>query len=111
VIADRTNEHLGRTDKGIVMFRRLLARAIRDVQAGGTPALPRLYPNGYVPTYAHETSVEVEPSSPIGDEASLVAFGREAARVVIETDSILDNAERTAEAKRRFQLPIPELAR
>jgi nitrite reductase/ring-hydroxylating ferredoxin subunit len=111
VIADRTNEHLGRTDKGIVMFRRLLARAIREVQGGSTPTLPRLYPDGYVPTYAHETSVEVEPSSPIGDEASLVAFGREAARVVIETDAIRDNTERTAEVKRRFQLPVADLVR
>jgi len=111
VIADRANEHLGRTDRGIVMFRRLLARAMREIQGGGTPTLPRLYPNGHVPTYTHETSVEVEPSSPIGDDASLIAFGREAARVVLETDSIHDNAERTAEAKRRFRLPVAEFAR
>jgi hypothetical protein len=107
VIADRSNEHLGRTDRGIVMFRRLLARALREQQAGGTPALPRVYPHGNVPTYTHEISVTVDQDAAIGDDASLLAFGREAARVVIETDG-LPHAEREAEAARRFQMPAPE---
>ena len=40
-IQDRTREHLGSTDKGIAMFRRMLVQAIDDVQAGlALPARP-----------------------------------------------------------------------
>ena len=36
-ITDRTKEHLGHADKGIVMFRRLLREQIQIVQKGGEP--------------------------------------------------------------------------
>ena len=36
-ITDRTKEHLGHADKGIVMFRRLLREQIEIVQKGGEP--------------------------------------------------------------------------
>lgn len=38
-IQDRTREHLGQTDKGIVMFRRLLVDAIERNQKGETPLM------------------------------------------------------------------------
>jgi phthalate 4,5-dioxygenase oxygenase subunit len=39
-IQDRTREHLGSTDKGIIAYRRLLVRAIESTQAGeGAPML------------------------------------------------------------------------
>jgi predicted Zn-dependent protease with MMP-like domain len=37
VIADRTKENLGSTDKGIVLYRRLLMDAIRKNEAGEQP--------------------------------------------------------------------------
>jgi 5,5'-dehydrodivanillate O-demethylase oxygenase subunit len=36
-ITDRTQEHLGAADRGIVMFRRLLREQIDIVQKGGEP--------------------------------------------------------------------------
>ena len=36
-IADRSEEHLGSTDRAIVMMRRLLLEATRTVEAGGSP--------------------------------------------------------------------------
>jgi 5,5'-dehydrodivanillate O-demethylase len=36
-IADRTGEHLGRSDKGIIMFREMLEKNIRTVEDGGEP--------------------------------------------------------------------------
>jgi 5,5'-dehydrodivanillate O-demethylase len=36
-ITDRTQEHLGAADRGIVMFRRLLREQIEIVQKGGDP--------------------------------------------------------------------------
>ena len=38
-IQDRTREHLGASDKAIAAYRRLLLRAIRDVDEGRTPLL------------------------------------------------------------------------
>lgn len=36
-IADRTREHLGRSDKGIIVFRQMLEENIRIVEDGGDP--------------------------------------------------------------------------
>src|SRR5690606_25415882 len=36
-IADRTGENLGRSDRGIIMFRRMLEENIRIVEDGGEP--------------------------------------------------------------------------
>ncbi len=38
-IQDRTNEHLGQSDKAIVAYRRLLRQAIDDVRGGGRPLM------------------------------------------------------------------------
>ena len=38
-IADRTREHLGTTDKGIIAYRRQLSQAIDTVEAGGNPPM------------------------------------------------------------------------
>ena len=43
-ICDRSQEHLGPADKGIIQMRRLLREAIKTVRAGGTPA-------GVAPSY------------------------------------------------------------
>ena len=38
-IADRTQEHLGRSDKGITAYRRLLRMAIDEAEKGGKPLM------------------------------------------------------------------------
>jgi hypothetical protein len=38
-IQDRTNEHLGTSDKAIVQYRRLLRQEIEKVTAGGKPLM------------------------------------------------------------------------
>ncbi len=38
-IQDRTNEHLGQSDKGISAYRRILRRAIDEAGSGGTPLM------------------------------------------------------------------------
>jgi phthalate 4,5-dioxygenase oxygenase subunit len=43
-ICDRSQEHLGPADKGIIQMRRLLREAINTLRAGGTPA-------GIAPSY------------------------------------------------------------
>jgi hypothetical protein len=38
-IQDRTNEHLGKSDKAITAYRRQLVKAIKDVEAGARPIM------------------------------------------------------------------------
>ncbi len=87
-MANHKNEHLGTTDRGIVMFRRMLGRAIEAVRIGETPALPRLYPDGYVRTYNHDLVFRLPSQSNISDLASLELFGRRAAQIVVDTDDL-----------------------
>jgi 5,5'-dehydrodivanillate O-demethylase len=44
VIADRSHEHLAATDRGIVMFRRMLQAQIELVEAGGDPTVAVVRP-------------------------------------------------------------------
>jgi phthalate 4,5-dioxygenase oxygenase subunit len=64
VIADRTKENLGTTDKGIVLYRRLLVDAIRKNEAGelsvetsasGPPAIDGIGPTASIEQYWKES--------------------------------------------------------
>jgi hypothetical protein len=64
VIADRTRENLGTTDKGIVLYRRLLVDAIRKNEAGelsvetnasGPPAIDGIGPTASIEQYWKES--------------------------------------------------------
>ena len=101
-IANRKNEHLGTTDRGVVMFRRLLAKAINDTRENKTPELPRLYASGEVRTYAHETVLRLPRGESLSDPSALEDFGRRAAQVFVETDHLLP-AEREREAEVRIR--------
>ena len=87
-IQNRKAEHLGTTDRGVVMFRRMLARGIKAVEAGEPLALPRRYAQNPVPTYCHDLVMRLPSQSNIADLASIGAFGRRAAQIVIETDDL-----------------------
>jgi len=50
-IQDRTREHLGKTDVGIIKYRRMLRNAIESVKNGSTENLPML--NGVDPEKIH----------------------------------------------------------
>ena len=44
-ISDRAKEHLGESDRGIIMFRKLLREQIQAVQSGGDPIGVNMDPN------------------------------------------------------------------
>ena len=98
-IANRKAEHLGTSDRGVALVRRMLANAIGAVRDGNVPALPRLYPGDTpVRTYAHETVLRVPVAGALSDRQSLADFGRRAANVFIEMDDV--PAERRDEIAR-----------
>lgn len=103
-IANRQAEHLGVTDRGIVMFRRLLARGIKEVEEGKPPSLPRASADGMVRSYCHAFVMHVPENSDLngGDTKAQAAFGRRAAQIVIQTDRLPPQA-REAEARQRIR--------
>jgi nitrite reductase/ring-hydroxylating ferredoxin subunit len=88
-IVNRKSEHLGTTDRGVVMIRRMLASAIHTTREGNVPAIPRL-PAGEasVRTYAHETVLRLPAADSLSDRKVLADFGRLAAKVFIDMDDI-----------------------
>ena len=88
-VANRGAEHLGTTDRGVVLFRRMLANAIKATADAKTPVLPRTYPEGTpVRTYAHETVLRLPSPDALGDRQSLAEFGRRAAQVFVDIDDV-----------------------
>lgn len=88
-IAIHANEHLGRTDRGIAMLRRMIRRGIEEVQAGEPITLPQRYPDdAVVPTYNIELVYTV-PGGPDEDPRALTArFGQRVADIVIGSREI-----------------------
>jgi hypothetical protein len=76
-VAVHALEHLGATDRGVIMFRQQLRRGIRAVQAGqAPPELPRTA-GAVIPTYCNDTVVHVPPApSPEEDRQLMRATGR-----------------------------------
>ncbi|MGH7035404.1 MAG: Rieske 2Fe-2S domain-containing protein [Stellaceae bacterium] len=107
VVANRANEHLGSTDRGIVLLRRMLRKAIAAAQEGTVPATPRLAGNGPTPTYTHAAVMRLPSETALGDFEALERFGREAAQIVIETDRFTPK-EREAVAEDRIRRLLAE---
>jgi hypothetical protein len=99
-VANRKAEHLGSTDRGVVLSRRTTASAIAAVQEGRTPAVPRLYKNARVRTYAHETVVRMPSPGALSDPKALADFGRRAALAYVETDHLEPKARELEVARR-----------
>src|SRR5262252_8555445 len=65
-------EHLGVTDRGVIMFRQQLRRGIRAVQAG--QSLDGLYREAgkIIPTYCNDTIVRVPPAPTADEDQQLI---------------------------------------
>ena len=87
-VANRKAEHLGTSDRGVAMLRRMLAQAIRAQP--GQPAA------GVVRTYAHSVVIRCP------ENVDLAQFGRQVAGAFIETAS-LPPLEREKAAEERIR--------
>ena len=69
-------EHLGATDRGVIIFRQQIRRGIRAVQAGEDPqGVSR--DGGVVPTYCNDTVVRVPAAATLEEDCALMrATGR-----------------------------------
>ena len=81
-IADRTGEHLGRSDKGIIQFRQMLEDNIRIVEDGGDPMCTFRDPaeNVYIPFMTEQSQyVDVSKRQGAATMYSPILDAREAA--------------------------------
>lgn len=75
-IAVHALEHLGATDRGIIMFRRQVQRSIRAVQDGRDPEGLCRAAGEIIPTYSNDTIVRVPPAAtPEADKALMRQTG------------------------------------
>jgi len=80
-IAIHALEHLGASDRGVIMFRRLLREQIRLVGKGKTPRNAEKEANGPIPTYLRNTGIVTPPAATPQADRKL---WRELARKVAE---------------------------
>ena len=71
-IARHAHEHLGATDRGVTMMRRMIRRGIRAVAQGEDPVGNTRPLNGAIATYGNDTVVRVDPAASPEDDATLL---------------------------------------
>jgi phenylpropionate dioxygenase-like ring-hydroxylating dioxygenase large terminal subunit len=80
-IARHAAEHLGTTDRGVAMLRRMLRKGIREVQNGQDPAFLCREEGKLLLTYANDTVVRIPHA---GDAEADKALLRDTGRKVVE---------------------------
>ena len=85
-IANHNLEHLTMCDRGVMLLRRLLRKDMTSVMEGGQPTQsPLRLPNGMIPTYCHDTVIDVPTNGAVDDE-QLKMIGKEITDIVINGD-------------------------
>ena len=83
-------EHLGATDRGIIMFRQRLRQGIRAVKAGKTPDGPCRDVGAITATYCNDTVVRVPPGPTADEDRQLMrATARKLAESYLERPPLL----------------------
>ena len=97
-------EHLTRCDRGVAMLRQLLRRELQRVARGEEPTVSTLRAGGLVPTYAHDTVVNVPPAPDGADSERVREVGRAITDIVVngEHHTEPDRAERIRERIRAY---------
>ena len=80
-IARHSHEHLGATDRGVTMMRRMIRNGIREVGQGREPSGGSRSLNGPIATYGNDTVVQADPAPSPQQDAALL---RQIARGVAE---------------------------
>jgi len=109
-IAIHAAEHLGTTDRGVAMLRRLVRRGIRAVAAGQEPHCVRGGVGRVIPTYCNDSVVRAPQRAGRGDAILLRDIGRAVARIVIDEDHGTGGERLTRVASRIATLSEPPIA-
>ncbi len=91
-IAIHDLEHLGATDRGVIMFRQQLRRGIHAIQAGQTPDGLCRDAGKLIPTYCNDTVVRVPPAPTAEEDQQLMrATGRKLAESYLAHPPLLND--------------------
>jgi nitrite reductase/ring-hydroxylating ferredoxin subunit len=85
-VAIHALEHLGTTDRGVSMLRRLIRAGQRAVAAGQEPQCVRGAPGSVISTYCQDSVVRVPVRPDLDDEIVLRDIGRAIARITVDED-------------------------
>lgn len=91
-IAVHALEHLGTTDVGLAMYRRMLRRVLRG-EIPITAQQPRT-DGRPIHTYTHDTVLRIKPPAGGDTAESLRAFGREVLAAILDGDNVPDHERR-----------------
>jgi hypothetical protein len=83
-IARHGMEHLGSTDRGIIMMRNLIRRSIRELQSGGAVEQPMDAQGVRVPTFSSGTILPLAPATTHAEDRQLLRdTGRRVAEAIV----------------------------
>ncbi|WP_076998062.1 aromatic ring-hydroxylating dioxygenase subunit alpha [Variovorax sp. KK3] len=71
-IAVHALENLTRCDRGVAMLRQLIRRQMRRMAEGEAPGVSAVRSGGLIPTYTHDTVIQVPPREDKQDDAALL---------------------------------------
>ena len=79
-----SREHLGTTDRGVIMYRKLVRQGIRAVAEGNAPKGLQFEGTGERPTCCNNTVARIPaPADPEADRRLRIAFGREVTKRIL----------------------------
>jgi nitrite reductase/ring-hydroxylating ferredoxin subunit len=91
-------EHIGATDRGVMMFRNQTRRGIRAVQAGRDPAGLCYDADMVIPTYCNDTVLRMPPDmDPVIDRQRMRETGGQLAESYLKAPPLLTSAKRPPE--------------
>jgi nitrite reductase/ring-hydroxylating ferredoxin subunit len=85
-IANHNLEHLTVCDKGVMMLRRLLRKELRKIESGERPNVSSVKSNGAIPTYCHDTVMDICKPGSGDDNELLLRIGREVSDLIVDGD-------------------------
>ncbi len=107
-IAHHALEHLTQCDKGVVMLRRLLMKEIRRLEGGEDLTNSSLRSNGHIPTYTHDTVVEIPPKEG-GDDAELLRRVGRGVTEIVTAGSHQESDDRLTEVRSRIKEYVEQM--
>jgi nitrite reductase/ring-hydroxylating ferredoxin subunit len=100
-------EHIGATDRGVMMFRNQTRRGIRTVQAGRDPAGLCRDADMVIPTYCNDTVTRIAPDGdPAIDRQHMRETGRRLADGYLRDRPLLTHARRSPELSAQTVLEV-----
>lgn len=94
-------EHLGTTDKGVAMLRRLVRRGIRKVQEGGKVQRPEAGETGRIPSYVHDTVLKIPPRTPAAADEAMMRDVQQRVTNIVQNQEVLHASDRRETVKAR----------